>query len=99
MSPCYDLDPADNKLIFLHALQLMVRHHNTKFCGNILGGFENIIWVTNDILTFTVTLTSNVVVLFFLPHKTLWLMMMYHRTKSGCQRINSSEDIIERVIF
>ena len=32
-------------------------------------------------------------------HRTLWLMMMYHQTKFGCQGMNSPEDIAERVIF
>ena len=33
----------------------------------------------------------------FFPHKTLWLMMMYHQTKFGCKRISTSEDVIETV--
>ena len=28
---------------------------------------------------------------FFSSHTTLWLMVMYHQTKFGCQEINSSE--------
>ena len=40
---------------------------------------------------FTVTLTMNAVI--------LWRMMMYHQTKFGCQGINSSEDIVEKLIF
>ena len=43
------------------------------------------------------TLTLNVVIHFF--HRTLWLLMMYHQTKIGCHGINSSDNIIERVIF
>ena len=31
MSPCCDLDLENSKPIFLHALQLMAMHHNTKF--------------------------------------------------------------------
>ena len=34
----------------------------------------------------------------FFFHRTLWLLMMY-QTKFGCQGINSSENIVERVIF
>ena len=47
--------------------------------------------------TFAATLTFNTVI--FFSHKTLWLMMMYHQAKLGCQRICRSEDIVKRVIF
>ena len=39
--------------------------------------------------TLAVTLTLNTGIQF--SHKTLWLTMMYHQTKLGCQRISSSE--------
>ena len=32
-------------------------------------------------------------------HRKLWLLMMYHQTKFGCQEINSSNNMVERVIF
>ena len=42
-------------------------------------------------------MTLNAVKHFF--HRTLWLLTMYHQTKSGCQEINGSDNIVERVIF
>ena len=32
-------------------------------------------------------------------HKTLWLMVIYSKTKFDCKRIFSSDDIAETVIF
>ena len=58
-------------------------------------GLEDVI--ETNIWPFSVTLTLNAVIHFF--HRTLWLLMVYHQTKFGCQGTNSSENIIERVIF
>ena len=73
-------------------LQLIMMHHNTEFGDKMFGGLENIIWINIDILTLRcdVDLEGN---------KTLWPMITYHRTKFGCQRISSSEDIVVRVMF
>ena len=49
------------------------------------------------IWALAVTLTLKTAPFFF--HRTLWLMMMYHQTKFGCQGIHSSETIVERVTF
>ena len=73
-------------------------HHNTE-CGNkMCGGLEDISWTNTNILTLHCDLDpecSNPI--FF--HMTLWVKMMYHKTKFGCQGINSSGNIVERVIF
>ena len=98
MSPCYNLDLENSKPNFVHALQLMVRHHNIKFGYKMLGSSEDIIWTNTDILTLHCDLNPEYSYPFFF-HKTLWFMMMYHQTKFGCQGTNSSESIVERVIF
>ena len=79
-------------------LQLIMMHHNTEFGSKMFGGLENIIWINIDILTlrYDFDLESNNPFFF---HKTLWPMIIYHRTKFGFQRISSSEDIVVRVMF
>ena len=77
--------------------QLVLVHHNTKFGNKMFGDLEDTIW-TNNILTLAVTLTLNAAIHFFF-HTTLWFMMMYHQTKFVFQGFNSSEYIVERVIF
>ena len=77
-------------------LQLIMMHHNTEFGNKMFGGLENI-WINIDILTLRCDLDLEGNNPFF--HKTLLPMMTYHRTKFGCQRISSSEDIVVRVIF
>ena len=47
--------------------------------------------------TFAVTLTLNTALQFY--HMTLRLLVMWHITKSGCKRISSSEDTLERHIL
>ena len=47
------------------------------------------------ICALAVTLTLKAIIHIF--HKTLWPMITYHRTKFGCQRISSSEDIVVSV--
>ena len=69
------------------ALRLMMMHHNIKFGNQMFGGLEDIIWTNIDM---------NTVIQSF--HMALWLMM-YHQTMFVHQRINSSADIIERVIL
>ena len=65
----------------------------------MLGSLEDITWTNTDILT----LHHDLDLVWSYPHsnihKTLWLMVMYHQTKFGCQGINNSEDKVERVIF
>ena len=39
-----------SKPIFLHALRLMVKHHNTKFGNKMFGTLEDIIWTVTKIL-------------------------------------------------
>ena len=98
MSPCYDLDLENSTPIFLHALKLMMMNHNTKCDNKLFGGLEHINWTNTDILTLHCDLDFDC----SYPiccHKTLWLMMMYHQIKFGCQKINSPEDTVERVIF
>ena len=80
----------------------MMMNHHTKFGHKRFRGSEYIVWTTFiDFSTFTVTLTLNAVILFFslFFHKALWLMIMYHQTKFGSKRFNSSKDIEETVIF
>ena len=72
-------------------------HYNTEFGNKMFGGLENIIWINIDILTLRCDLDLEGIIHFF--HKTLWPMITYHRTKFGCQRISSSEDIVARVMF
>ena len=71
-------------------------HHNTKFGNKMPGGLEDIIWTNINILTLRCDLDPECSKFF---HRTLWLMMMDHQTKFGCQGINSSENIVERIIF
>ena len=69
-------------------------YHNTKFGNKMFGGLEDIIWTNINILTLHCDLDpecSNPTVF----HRTLWLMMMYHQIKFGCQGFNSSENIVE----
>ena len=67
----------------------------------MFGGLEDIIWTNIDILTLHCDLDlecSN-------PFKKkkfsqdILAYDVYYQTKFGCQGINSSEDIVERVIF
>ena len=85
---------------FAWQFRLMIMYHHTKFGYKILGGLEDLMW-TNIYWyfepPFAVTLTLNVLILFFFD-KTLWIIMMYHWTKFGWQKFSSSEDIVERVI-
>ena len=46
---------------------------------------------------FAVTLALNALIQIF--NKTFWLTMIYDQTRFSCQRISSSEDIVERIIF
>ena len=73
-------------------------HRNTKFGNKMLGGLEDIIWTNIKILTLRCDLDPECSNLTFF-HRTLWLMMLYHQTKFGSQGINSSENVVERVIF
>ena len=73
-------------------------HHNTKFGNKMFGGLEDIIWTNINILTLRCDLEPECSNPFFF-HRTLWLIMMYHQTKFGCQGIKNSENIVERVIF
>ena len=98
MSPCCDLDLEDNKLFFSStALWLIMPHRHTKFGNKMLGSLDDIIWTNADILPLHCDRDRECIHPFF--HKTLWLMVMYHQTKFGCQGTNSSENIVERVIF
>ena len=72
-------------------------HHKTKFGNKMLGSLEGIIWTNINILTLRCDLDAECSNLFFL--RTLWLMMMYHLTKFGCQGVNSSENIVESHIL
>ena len=72
--------------------QLMMMHLHTKFGNKMFGDLADII-CTNIHCSFVVTLTLNAVIYFF--HKILWLLVMYHQTRFGCQRISRSEDIVE----
>ncbi|WP_419583241.1 hypothetical protein, partial [Thiolapillus sp.] len=82
---------------FCMTLQLIMMHHNTEFGNKMFGGLENIIWINIDILTLRCDLDLEGNNPLF--PQTLWRMITYHRTKFGCQRISSSEDIVVRVMF
>ena len=73
-------------------------HYNTKFGNKMFGGLEDI-WTNMNILGLRSDLNpeSSKKKVFF--HRTLWLMMMYHPTKFGCQGINSLANIVESVMF
>ena len=73
-------------------------HHDTKFGKKMLGGLEDIRWTNIDISTLHCDLDFECSNPFFSLHRTRWLMLMYYQTKLGCQGINSSEDIVERLI-
>ena len=96
MRACYELDLEHSKPIFLHALQLTVMDHNTKFGNKMFRGSENIIWINIDILTLCCDLERRNPLFkkSFFFHKVLWLTLMHHKTKFGCRRISSLEDII-----
>ena len=89
MSLCYDLDLENSKPSFFHALQLTMRHHNTKFGNKMLGGLEDIIWTNTDIMTLHCDLDLECSYPFFSQD-----ILTYDGVS-----INSSEDIVERVIF
>ena len=79
---------------FCMTLQPMMMHHNTEFGSKMCGGLENIIWINIEILTLRCDLDlycNNPI----FPQDAL----AYHQTKFGCQRINSLEDVVIRVIF
>ena len=89
-------DTVDIVIFWSDELSCIMMSRNTKFGNKMLGGIEDIIWTNINILTLrcdTDMWLSN----FF--HRTLWLLAMYQQTKFGSQRINSSENIVERVIF
>ena len=76
---------------FRMTLRLVMMHHNTKFGEKMFGGLEDIIWTNIDILTL-----NAVIQLFSLD------TLAYDDVSSdqvGGQGINSSENIVERVIF
>ena len=76
----------------------MIMYYQTKFGGKKDQQFRRYSRNCHILIigALAVTLTLKAVIQFF--HRTLWLMMMYHQTKFGCQGINSSENIAERVI-
>ena len=71
--------------------------HNTKFGNKMFNGLEDIIWTNIDILTLHCDLDLERSNLFFF-HKTLWLIMIGHQTKFGRQGINTSQNMVEKVI-
>ena len=77
-------------------------HHNTKFGNKMFGGLEGIIWTNINFLTLHCDLDpecGNPGLNFFFLTGYSGFMMLYHPTKFGCQGINSSENIIEKIIF
>ena len=86
------------KSIFLHGTSTHDDASNTKFGNKMFGGLEDIIWANINILILCCNLDLECSNPTFV-HMTLWLMMMYHQTKFDCQGINSSENIVQRVIF
>ena len=94
------LDLENNKPIFSHDTPA----HD--------GASPNQVWIQNvrrfrryhpdeHSLTFwtnAMTMIFNGVILFIF-HNALLLMMMYHQTKFGCQRISASEDTIDKVML
>ena len=89
---------------------LMILHHHSKFGKRWLSGSGDTEWTRSDTwgkhhpnkhpLTFwifAVTLTFNVVTPF--SQRTLWLMMLYYKTKFGCKLASSSEDTTKIAIF
>ena len=61
----------------------MMMHGNTKFAYKVFGCLEDTIWTNTHILTLHCDLDLECSYPFF--HKTLWLVIMYHQTKFGCQ--------------
>ena len=72
-------------------------HHNTMLGNKMFGGLEDIIWTNINILTLRCDLDPEYSNPFFF--RTLWLMMVYHQTKFGCQGINSLENIVESYLI
>ena len=85
---------------FYMALWLLMMHHNTKFGSKTFGGLGDNMWTNINSLSLTCKLDpecNNPFFFFFTGQ--LGLLMMYHQTKFGCQGINSSDNIVARVIF
>ena len=72
-------------------------YHHTNFGYKMSSGSDFTVQIFIDIFNLhcCLDLECSNLFLFF----KLQLMMIYHQTKSGCKWINSSEDIVEIVIF
>ena len=84
---------------FWMTIWLMMMHCHTKFGSKRFSSSEDNIWTNiHKHLELCCELDLECSNPFFF-HMTFWLVMAYHHSKSGCQRISSSEDTVERVIF
>ena len=93
MSPCYDLDLENSTPIFLHALQLIVAHHNTKFGSKMISSLADIVeTVIFDHMSpcYDHDLENSKPI--FLH--ALWRMVRHHKTKFGNKMLHGLEDII-----
>ena len=98
MSPCCDLDLENSKQIVLHETPAHDDTSQYQVCKQNVWWFRRYHLGKNwhfDPLLWPWPCMQY----FFFFHKALWLMMMYHKTKFGCLRISSWENVVERVIF
>ena len=74
---------------FCMTLWLIMMHHHIKFGNKQFSSSEDIFWTNSQwhFWSFTVTLTFNTPIRFFLLQKTLQLTLKYHETKFACKRI------------
>ena len=72
-------------------------HHNTKSGNEMHGGLKDLIWTNINNLTLCCDLDPECSNPTFSQDTLAY--MMYHETKFGCHGINSSENIVEKIIF
>ena len=96
MSSCSDLDLEESKSIFWHGTLTHNDASQYQVWKQNGGGLEDIC-TNSSILALHCDFDpecSNPIIFMM-----LWPPMMYNQTKFGCQGINSSDYIVERVIF
>ena len=94
MNPCCYLE--NSKPIFLQALRLKMMHHNTKFGNKMFGGLKYIIWTNIASLTLHCDPDLEYSNPFFSQDALAYVDVS--SDKVWLPRINTLEDIVERVI-
>ena len=99
MSSCHDFDLENSKPIFLHALQLIMMCHNTKFGNKMFGGLEDIIGTNTDIPTLHYDLDLECINPIFPQDISVYDAVLSYQTTFGCKPTSSLEGTTETVIF